>query len=101
MNTIESSIENVYNTRFNSYMDGNYDVIRDYSFSSAKSMRDVKKFKLEMVPHDFEKLKKDKEFLYHVKGLKNKNFWYVERVLIEAKTTALNLIQSIEEELKK
>ena len=50
---------------------------------------------LEMLPHDYEALKKDKEFIYFLRSLKNINSWYMDRVF------RLNLmrIRKLEEDI--
>jgi hypothetical protein len=35
----------------------------------------------EMIPNDYERLRKDKEFMYFLKTLKNQNYWFIENVI--------------------
>ncbi|NNF33005.1 MAG: hypothetical protein HKN68_02795 [Saprospiraceae bacterium] len=55
----------------------------------------------EMTPVDYEKLKTDQEYLYYLKSLKNRRFWFVE---IENKSTQkaiIGILKNIEHELDK
>jgi len=52
-----------------------------------------------MIPHDFEALKKDKEYKYFINSLNQQIFWLVEEPLTNADKKAKNLLQLIDEEL--
>ncbi len=96
--SMENAIKNVFSTRFLSYWDGNYVEMREIFFTSDEWWNPTD-FKIEMIPRDFEALKEDKEYMYHLKGLKNEQFWLVEGPLFSAKVIAQKLIETIEQEL--
>ncbi|MCA6075034.1 DUF6090 family protein [Fulvivirga sedimenti] len=55
----------------------------------------------EMVPIDYEELKKDHQFKYFLKTLKNQNFWLIQRPLKISKESYQQLARDIELEIKK
>ena len=78
---IEDGVRNIFNSRFTGFaMIPGEEIIR-------------------MRPHNFEALKKDKEFLYFLKTQQSYFFWYVKRPLNKAKEKADNLLGSINKEL--
>jgi hypothetical protein len=87
---------NILNTRFRAFWNGNSDIL--------KSDTPLKKINLddmipEMVPNDFESLKKDNEYLYFLRSLKNQHYWFVERNNLIAKNKAENLLLMVNQEL--
>jgi len=81
-NYVEEGVKNVFNSRFN-------------AFGGSDDKR------TNMLPNDYEALKKDNEYLYFLKSQKNYFFWYVKRSLKEAKEKADNLLASLSKELAK
>ena len=90
---IEDASKNIFNTRFKTFWNGNYEAYR-------KSYR-MSDLKVEMIPNDYQYLKKDKEYLYFLTSLKNQHFWYRELALSEANYMAKELLKHINVELKK
>jgi len=94
---LEDGSKNIYNTRFNAFWQGNYEVwklnnsfSKDYTTDSLIS---------EMVPLDFEKLKKDHEYIYFLKSLRNRYNWYIE-INAEGMINLLNeILDDTEKEL--
>ncbi len=52
-----------------------------------------------MIPVDYEKLKDDQEFLYFLKSLKNKHFWFMELDNKNVKRAVTDLLKNIDLEL--
>ena len=84
---------NILNTRFKAFRDGNYDSIRMFEERNL--------FKVEMIPNDFESLKKDDEYLYFLRSLKNQQYWQADRNNRAAKKKAENLLLMVNQELEK
>jgi len=55
----------------------------------------------EMIPSDYELLKKDTEFMYFLKTLKNKNYWFIENVTNNSDDLYQKISEQIENEIKK
>jgi len=93
-----NAFQNTFNTRFESFWNSNYDEYMQMLLTGDNvSLIDIKG---EMVPLNFKSLKKDKEFLYFLRSLKNLNNWYMD---ITLKTTLISiekLIEDIDSELK-
>jgi hypothetical protein len=53
-----------------------------------------------MIPNDFESLKKDDEFLFFLRSLKNQHYWFVELGNLHAKKEAENLLLMVNQELE-
>jgi len=54
----------------------------------------------EMIPNDYEQLKKDEKFMYFLKTLKNQNYWFVENVTNNSNDLYQNISEQIENEIK-
>ncbi len=54
-----------------------------------------------MVPHDYEALKKDNEYLYFLRSLKHQLWFYIREPLQNAKKRADTLLESLEKEYRK
>ncbi len=94
---MEHAQRNIYNTRFDAAynMGINESPKKDFHYQGK-----VSDLKLQMIPNDFEALKKDKEFLYFLRSQKNQLYWYVEQTLRNEKHLAEQLLKSIDKELK-
>ncbi len=55
----------------------------------------------EMIPLDFESLKKDQKYLYFLKSLKNRHHWYMTQAIKSTLSSIHQLITEIEDELKR
>ena len=55
----------------------------------------------EMIPIDYELLRKDKEFRYFLKTLKNKNYWFIENVTNNSDDLYQKIYEQIDDEIKK
>lgn len=55
----------------------------------------------EMIPNDYEQLKKDSEFRYFLKTLKNQNYWFIENVTNQSNDFYQQISDQIENEIKK
>ena len=82
---------NILNTRFRTFWNGDYD-----TFRKTENANDLN---VEMTPNDFESLKKDDEYLYFLRSLKNQHYWFAERNNAIAKKMAENLLQLVNQEL--
>ncbi len=93
-----NSFQNVLNTRFESFWDSNYNDL----MQMMENGEDVNPVDIigEMVPNDFNSLKKDKEYLYFLRSLKNINSWHMDRMLKLTVISVEKLIEDIESELK-
>jgi len=93
-----NSFQNVLNTRFESFWDSNYNDL----MQMMENEEDVNPVDIigEMVPNDFNSLKKDKEYLYFLRSLKNINSWHMDRMLKLTVISVEKLIEDIESELK-
>ena len=89
---IEDANSTIFNTRFNALWNGNYKKYR-----VTENFDDLK---LEMVPNNYNELKKDEEFKYFLRSLKNQFYWDIEvaQNVINEKINVL--IKSIDSELK-
>lgn len=96
---IEDASQNLLNTRFKSIWESNYeDWILEVEKNNGKQTR--LNIQLEMEPNDYESLKKDTEYLFFLKSLKNFNSWYIERIFRMRLIKVKNLKVNIEKELK-
>ena len=75
--------KNIFNTRFHDY----------WSIDVSTTNQ------IEMIPVDFEGLKKDQEFLYFLRTLRNLNFHYIEVCILTEQHFVTRLLQLIEQEL--
>lgn len=92
-NIMGNASTNILNTRFRAFWNGNYDIFR-----KTENPNDLD---VEMVPNDFESLKKDDEYLYFLRSLKNQHYWFAERNNVLAKNMAESLLQFVDKELVK
>ncbi len=90
---------NILSTRFDEFWKGNYE---QWSMENNYADSDFTTAGLqgEMRPIDFEKLKKDPEFLFFLKSLKNIHFWYMEQQSKSVIKAINNLLLNIDNELK-
>ncbi len=89
---IEDASSTIFNTRFNALWNGNYQKYR-----VTENYDDLK---LEMIPNNYNELKKDKVFMYFLGSLKNQFFWDIEVVQNEINPKINDLIISIDSQLK-
>ncbi len=54
----------------------------------------------EMVPLDFEKLKKDQEYIYFLRTLRNEMGWLVERPIEDTKIKVIDVLKMMDDEIK-
>ncbi len=88
---MSNASSNILNTRFRAFWNGNYDTFR--KTGNADDLN------AEMEPNDFESLKKDNEYLYFLRSLKNQHYWFAERNNVMAKKKAENLLLMVNQEL--
>lgn len=97
-NVVINAFENIFNTRFESFWYSNYNELMQKRLKGEDvNPVDVKG---QMVPNDFESLKKDKEYLYFLRSLKNINSWHMDRMLNLTIISNEKLIKDIESELE-
>jgi len=84
--------DKIFDSRFNALWNGNYK-----KYKETNNPLDIE---AEMVPNDFEQLKKDKQYLYFIKSLKNQHYWDMQRPLERAVEKADHLKQLINKELQ-
>jgi len=95
---VEAS-KTIYNTRFDQYWKDNYETWKNKnSYDSNYTINDIIP---EMVPLDFEKLKKDTEYLYFLKSLLNQYNWFIESQSNGMLKILIELVNDIDKELKK
>ena len=93
-NIMEHAQKNIYNSRFNASYEINLKPNLDFHYEG-----EVKDVGFQMIPNDYEDLKKDKEYMYFLKTQKNQLYWYMERNLNIGNYFAENLYNSIDKEL--
>ena len=89
---IEDANSTIFNTRFNALWNGNYKKYR-----VTKNFDDLK---LEMIPNNYNELKKDEEFMYFLRSLKNQFYWDIDVTQNDINEKVNDLIKSIDSELK-
>lgn len=89
---IEGANSTIFNTRFVALWNGNYQKYR-----LTKIFDDLE---IEMVPINYNELKKDKVFMYFLRSLKNQFYWDIEVTQIDLNAKIEDLIKSIDAELK-
>ena len=89
---IEDASSTIFNTRFNGLWNGNYQKYR-----VTENFEDLK---LEMIPNNYNELKKDELFMYFLRSLKNQFYWDIEVVQDQINPKINDLINSIDSELK-
>ena len=89
---IEDASSTIFNTRFNALWNGNYQKYR-----VTKNFDDLK---LEMIPNNYNELKKDEVFIYFLRSLKNQFYWDIEVIQNEINPKITDLIDSIDSQLK-
>lgn len=97
---IDEGSANILITRFDQLWKSNYD-----SWIEKNDFADID-FTIdglisEMTPIDYEKLKDDQEYLYFLKSLKNRRFWFVEIENKSIKKVIIRILKNIELELEK
>jgi hypothetical protein len=88
---IEAASSTIFNTRFNALWNGNYQKYR-----VTENFDDLK---LEMIPNNYNELKKDEVFMYFLRSLKNQYYWDIEISQNEINKKIDDLIKSIDSEL--
>ncbi len=89
---IEDASSNIFNTRFNALWQGNY--------KKWEMTGNIEDLELEMIPNDYNELKKDKAFLYFLRSLKNHFYWKIEVSQKSINKQASDIIKNIDVELK-
>ncbi|NEV94637.1 hypothetical protein G3567_10825 [Psychroflexus sp. YR1-1] len=89
---IEDANIPIFSTRFNALWNGNYEKYR-----VTENFDDLQ---LEMIPNNFNELKKDKQFMYFLRSLKNQFYWEVEVSQNDINKRINHLIKSIDTELE-
>ena len=89
---ISNANSNIFNTRFKAFWNGNYNLYR-----KTERPNDLE---VEMIPNNYESLKKDDEYLYFLRSLKNQHYWFAERNNQIAKKMAENLLLMVSDELE-
>ncbi len=89
---IEDANSTIFNTRFNALWNGDYQRYRE-----TENWDDLK---LEMIPNNYDELKKDEEFMYFLRSLKNQFYWDIEVSQNGLNEMAHDLIESIDVELE-
>ncbi len=92
--------ENVLPTRFNAFWDSNYEEWKKINTYEGNTF-DPLKLVVYAIPNNFEDLKKDAEYLYSLRSLRNKYNFYRELQDENAKLVAEKLIKDINIELRR
>jgi hypothetical protein len=96
---IDEGSANILITRFDELWKSNYE-----SWSERNDFADINYtvdgLVSEMTPIDYEKLKDDQEYLYFLKSLKNRHFWFVEIEIKSVKKAVISILKNIELELE-
>lgn len=74
---IINASRNIYNTRFDQFWFDNYETWKGGNSFDAGDFT-INDIVSEMVPNDFEKLKKDNEYIYFLKSQRNQYNWLIE-----------------------
>ena len=93
-NIIENAGFNIFNTRFESSWQSNYE-----QWKMAQNDQNILNVKIEMVPVDYNLLKEDQEYMYFLKSLLNRFNWIYEIQADGLKSELESLIKDIENEL--
>ena len=88
---IEDANSTIFNTRFNALWNGNYQKYR-----VTENFDDLQ---LEMIPNNYNNLKKDKVFMYFLRSLKNQFYWDIEVSENNINAKIDDLLKSIDSEL--
>ncbi|NJB72923.1 hypothetical protein GGR42_003421 [Saonia flava] len=97
-NVIMDASKNIFNKRFNSFWESNYD---EYMEKQKQGQNvSILEIKGAMKPNNYELLKKDNEYVYFLKSLKNINSWHMDRMFKLELKEIEKLIQNIETEVK-
>ena len=96
---LENASESILNKRFDEFWKDNYETWK--TSNSYEYNYESNEFISEMTPNDFESLKKDEEYLYFLKSLRNRFNWYVEMQFENMQFLLKNALISIEKELVK
>ena len=97
---IDEGSANILITRFDELWKSNYESwVEENDFADINFT--VDELKGEMTPVDYEKLKDDQEYLYFLKSLKNRKFWFVEIENISVRKAMISILKKIELELEK
>ena len=97
---IDEGSANILATRFDELWKGNHDRwIVENDFADVNFTIDG--LEIEMTPVDYEKLKEDQEYLYFLKSLKNRHFWFVELEIKSVNKAVISILKNIELELEK
>jgi len=89
---IEDASSTIFNTRFKALWNGDYQ-----KYLVTENFDDLN---LEMIPNNYDELKKDKVFMYFLGSLKNQFFWDIERRHHDINEKINDLISSIDSELR-
>ena len=89
---IEDASSTIFNTRFKALWNGDYQKYR-----ATENFDDLK---LEMIPNNYDELKKDEVLMYFLRSLKNQYYWDVEVAKNDLNDKVNDLIKSIDSELK-
>ncbi len=89
---IEDANSTIFNTRFNALWNGNY--------KKYRVTKDFDDLKLEMIPNNYNELKKDEVFMYFLRSLKNQYYWDIEISQNDIYEKVNYLIKSIDSELR-
>jgi hypothetical protein len=81
---VSNASQSLFNSRFDQYWKGD---LNDPNLT------------LEMAPNNYEFLKKDEEYLYFLKSLRNQHYWYMKRPFDTMKSSIIECLSLIEEEL--
>jgi hypothetical protein len=87
---MEDASKNIFSSRFNELWGNTWN---DPHFIDSLQNKTMK-------PKNYEELKKDEEYLYFLKSLKNQLYWYVRRPLKQATEKSERVLQLIKYELK-
>jgi hypothetical protein len=89
-NIMEDASKNIFSSRFNELWGNTWDDPHYIDNLQHKTM----------TPKNYEELKKDEEYLFFLKSLKNQLYWYVRRPLKQATEKSERVLELINNELE-
>ncbi len=96
---LEDASIHLYDTRFDAFWNTSTNILRPDKTTNSDSLN-ISILNPEMVPIDFESLKKDQEYLYFLKSLKNRHHYYMSNNIKNVQASIHQLIAEMEDELK-
>ena len=93
-------IDNGSNTVYRKHFDAFWEPVSRELYSTEESPFGKDHLIVVMQPTNYEHLKKDKEFMYYLKSLRNQQYWYITINVMKIQKDLTNILTLIDRELK-